>query len=102
MVELMDGSIIAQLGITDMRLPIQYAFSYPERWRRRCRRSIWSARGGSSSSARRRAFPCLALGVPGRCMRSGAPSCSRGQRVAWAAFLAGRISFTRSEIIERP
>ena len=32
MVELVDGSIIAQLGVTDMRLPIQYAFSYPERW----------------------------------------------------------------------
>ena len=32
MVELVDGSIIAQFGITDMRLPIQYAFSYPERW----------------------------------------------------------------------
>ncbi len=32
MVELCDGSVIAQMGITDMRLPIQYAFSYPERW----------------------------------------------------------------------
>src|ERR1044072_6755790 len=32
MVELVDGSVIAQLGVTDMRLPIQYAFSYPERW----------------------------------------------------------------------
>ena len=32
MVELRDGSIIAQMGVTDMRLPIQYAFSYPERW----------------------------------------------------------------------
>src|SRR5437764_723413 len=32
MVELRDGSVIAQLGVTDMRLPIQYAFSYPERW----------------------------------------------------------------------
>ena len=32
MVELVDGSLIAQLGVTDMRLPIQYAFSYPERW----------------------------------------------------------------------
>ena len=29
LVELTDGSIIAQLGVTDMRLPIQYAFSYP-------------------------------------------------------------------------
>ena len=34
MVELRDGSVIAQLGVTDMRLPIQYAFSYPERWGR--------------------------------------------------------------------
>ena len=32
LVELRDGSLIAQLGVTDMRLPIQYAFSYPERW----------------------------------------------------------------------
>ncbi len=32
MVELTDGSVIAQLGITDMRLPIQYACSYPDRW----------------------------------------------------------------------
>src|SRR6185295_9422510 len=32
LVELADGSIIAQLGVTDMRLPIQYAFSYPGRW----------------------------------------------------------------------
>ena len=32
MVELMDGSVMAQMGITDMRLPIQYAFSYPDRW----------------------------------------------------------------------
>ncbi|MDA1306225.1 MAG: 1-deoxy-D-xylulose-5-phosphate reductoisomerase, partial [Acidobacteria bacterium] len=32
MVELTDGSVIAQLGITDMRLPIQYTCSYPERW----------------------------------------------------------------------
>jgi 1-deoxy-D-xylulose-5-phosphate reductoisomerase len=32
MIELRDGSVLAQMGITDMRLPIQYAFSYPERW----------------------------------------------------------------------
>lgn len=32
MVELRDGSVLAQMGMTDMRLPIQYAFSYPERW----------------------------------------------------------------------
>ena len=32
MVELVDGSVLAQLGVTDMRVPIQYALSYPERW----------------------------------------------------------------------
>ena len=32
LVELRDGSLIAQLGVADMRLPIQYAFSYPDRW----------------------------------------------------------------------
>jgi 1-deoxy-D-xylulose-5-phosphate reductoisomerase len=32
LVEMIDGSVIAQLGVTDMRLPIQYACSYPERW----------------------------------------------------------------------
>ena len=35
MVEFVDGSIVAQLGVTDMRLPIQYALSYPERWEAR-------------------------------------------------------------------
>ena len=32
LVELRDGSFLAQLGVTNMQLPIQYAFSYPERW----------------------------------------------------------------------
>lgn len=32
MLELIDGSILVQAGITDMRLPIQYALSFPERW----------------------------------------------------------------------
>ena len=32
LVEFRDGSVLAQMGTTDMRLPIQYAFSYPDRW----------------------------------------------------------------------
>jgi 1-deoxy-D-xylulose-5-phosphate reductoisomerase len=32
MVEFIDGSVIAQLGISDMRMPIQFAITYPERW----------------------------------------------------------------------
>ncbi len=33
MVEFVDGSVLAQLGLTDMRVAIQYALTYPERWR---------------------------------------------------------------------
>jgi 1-deoxy-D-xylulose-5-phosphate reductoisomerase len=32
MVEFVDGTVLAQLGVTDMRMPIQYALSHPERW----------------------------------------------------------------------
>jgi 1-deoxy-D-xylulose-5-phosphate reductoisomerase len=32
LVELVDGTVLAQLGVTDMRMPIQYALTYPERW----------------------------------------------------------------------
>jgi 1-deoxy-D-xylulose-5-phosphate reductoisomerase len=32
MVEFIDGSVLAQLGLTDMRIPIQYALTFPERW----------------------------------------------------------------------
>ena len=46
MVEFVDGSVIAQLGVTDMRLPIQYAFSYPERWAGAPDRSLDLARAG--------------------------------------------------------
>ena len=63
MVELTDGSIIAQLGVTDMRLPIQYAFSYPERWAAPLAAARSGARGAGSISRcpTPTAFPCLQL-----------------------------------------
>ncbi len=58
MVEFVDGSILAQLGVTDMRLPIQYAFAYPERWPAPLPPSIWRGQGGSNSNCPTRAvFP---------------------------------------------
>ena len=42
MVEFIDGSILAQLGITDMRLPIQYALTYPQRYETRLRQIDFS------------------------------------------------------------
>src|SRR5205085_2524317 len=62
MVELTDGSVIAQLGVTDMKLPIQYAFSYPERWSAALP-PLDLVRAGrlDFDVPDRNAFPCLAL-----------------------------------------
>ena len=79
MVELVDGSVIAQLGVTDMRLPIQYAFSYPERWPAPVP-PLDLARAGRSTSMRPTPprFPCLRAGVPGA--RGGAQPAGRAER----------------------
>ena len=96
MVELVDGSIIAQLGITDMRLPIQYAFSYPQRWEALLPR-LDLARAGrldfeSPDTAK---FPCLALAFRALEGDAGLPIVlNAANEVAVAAFLDGRINFT--------
>ena len=66
MVELIDGSVIAQLGVTDMRLPIQYAFSYPERWGGAAAAARSRAGRAVSSSSRRTCerFPVPGAGLP--------------------------------------
>jgi 1-deoxy-D-xylulose-5-phosphate reductoisomerase len=104
MVELKDGSIIAQLGVTDMRLPIQYAFSYPERWAAPLP-SLDLVRAGRLDFDRpdTDAFPCLALAY--RALES-APSLpvvlNAANEVAVARFLEGRIGFTAiATVIER-
>lgn len=96
MVELVDGSLIAQLGVTDMRLPIQYAFSYPDRW---------PAPVPPLDLARPRqldfdvpdteVFPCLALAY--RALRgegSLAVVLNAANEVAVALFLDGALGFT--------
>lgn len=96
MVELLDGSVIAQLGVTDMRLPIQYAFSYPERWAGALP-SLDLARAGrlDFEIADTAAFPCLALAF--RALQ-GAEGLSivlnAANEVAVAAFLDERLGFT--------
>ena len=66
MVELTDGSVIAQLGVTDMRLPIQYACSYPERWEG-ILPSLDLTRAGrlEFSAPPHERFPCLGLAYRG-------------------------------------
>jgi 1-deoxy-D-xylulose-5-phosphate reductoisomerase len=95
MVELIDGSIIAQLGVTDMRLPIQYAFSYPERWSApvppldlsRCRQLEFEPPDTSR-------FPCLALAFRALNGHPGLPVVlNAANEVAVKGFLDGRVAF---------
>ena len=62
MVEFVDGVVKAQLGSSDMRAPIQYALSYPERWDATARRVDWCAEDPFTfGEADETAFGCLAL-----------------------------------------
>jgi 1-deoxy-D-xylulose-5-phosphate reductoisomerase len=96
MAELVDGSVIAQLGVTDMRLPIQYAFSYPERWSAPLA-PLDLTRAGRLDFLRPdfERFPCLGLAV--RALRDGAGLpvvLNAANEVAVAAFLERRLAFT--------
>ena len=95
MIELSDGSIIAQLGVTDMRLPIQYAFSYPERWGSALP-SLDLARAGrlDFEVPDSRAFPCLRLAYQALEGERSLPIVlNAANEVAVARFLEGRIPF---------
>jgi len=97
LVELIDGSIIAQLGITDMRLPIQYACSYPDRWDARSLPTLDLLRAGQldfHAPARDR-FPCLDLAY--RALRTGGTLpvvLNAANEVAVEHFLDGKLGFT--------
>ena len=95
MVEFVDGSVVAQLGVTDMRLPIQYAFSYPERWPAPLPPLDLAAAGRLDferpDSAK---FPCLALAFRALRGDDGLPIVlNAANEVAVAAFLERRIGF---------
>jgi 1-deoxy-D-xylulose-5-phosphate reductoisomerase len=95
MAELVDGSVIAQLGVTDMRLPIQYAFSYPERWTAPLP-SLDLAQAGRLEFERPdlTAFPCLGLAYRAlQAERSLPVVLNAANEVAVTLFLAGRLSF---------
>jgi 1-deoxy-D-xylulose-5-phosphate reductoisomerase len=104
LVELTDGSTIAQLGVTDMRLPIQYAFSYPDRWDARLARlDLTSAGALEFESPDLRRFPCLGLAY--RALEAGGTmmvALNAANEVAVEAFLGGRLPFPAiAQVIER-
>jgi 1-deoxy-D-xylulose-5-phosphate reductoisomerase len=101
MVELLDGSVIAQLGVTDMRLPIQYACSYPERWDGALP-SLDLSRAGRLEflAPDHERFPCLGLAY--RALRTGgtlAVALNAANEVAVSAFLDGRLGFTAIPVV---
>src|SRR4051812_40421346 len=104
MVELTDGSVIAQLGVTDMRLPIQYAFSYPERWSAPVP-PLDLIRAGrlEFDVPDREAFPCLRLAYRALDAERSLPVVlNAANEIAVARFLDGRIAFPAiAQIIER-
>ncbi len=96
MVELMDGSVIAQLGITDMRLPIQYAFSYPDRWDAPVPFLDLTRMGALEfHEPAWDDFPCLDLAYRAlEADRSLPIVLNAANEVAVASFLEGRLAFT--------
>jgi len=95
MVEFVDGTVLAQLGVTDMRLPIQYALSHPERWEAAIPGLDFtkSLRLDFQAPDHER-FPCLRLAY--RALEAGgsAPAAlNAANEEAVAAFLEGRIPF---------
>jgi 1-deoxy-D-xylulose-5-phosphate reductoisomerase len=104
MVELVDGSLIAQLGVTDMRLPIQYAFAYPDRWSAPVPPlDLTRPRQLDFEVPDTKVFPCLALAY--RALRgdgSLAVVLNAANEVAVARFLDGTLSFPGvAQVIER-
>ena len=95
MVEFSDGSVKAHLGTTDMRIPIQYALSYPERWDAPVQPLDFTALGSLEFAAPDTdTFRCLALArAAGE--RGGTLPCAMNaaNEVAVAAFLAGEGSY---------
>ncbi len=104
MVEFVDGSILAQLGPTDMRMPIQYALTYPERVASNQVALDWQKlRRLDFAKVSTRRFPCLRLARE-TMKKGGAMPCAlnAADEVAVAAFLERRLPFRGiAEVIER-
>jgi 1-deoxy-D-xylulose-5-phosphate reductoisomerase len=95
MVEYVDGSILAQISVTDMRLPILYALAYPERPASNLTFELAALRHLDFEEPDFERFPCLRLAF--EAAERGGAHCialNAADEVAVEAFLAGRIGFT--------
>ena len=97
MVELVDGTVIAQLGVPDMGLPIQLALTYPERCLSPFDRLDFAKLSGLTfEEPDLENFPCLRLAID-CARRGGTAGCvmSAANEVAVHAFLRGELGFNR-------
>ncbi len=96
MVTFTDGSTKAQLGVPDMKVPIQYALSYPDRWSAPHERLDWSTiRCLDFERPDVKRFPCLRLAYDALRAGGAAPAVlNAANEQAVALFLDGRIRFT--------
>jgi 1-deoxy-D-xylulose-5-phosphate reductoisomerase len=97
LVEFRDGSVLAQLGLPDMRVPIAVALAHPERLSLDLPRLDLAALGRldfEAPDAKR--FPCLELAYAALRADEAAPAVlNAANEVSVAAFLEGRIGFPR-------
>ena len=95
MIEYSDGSVLAQISATDMRMPIQYALTYPERREAPAPKIDWAqARQWEFLPPDFEKFPLLRLAY--QCQEAGgSATCilNAADEIAVEAFLAGRIGF---------
>lgn len=104
MVEYRDGSVMAHLGASDMRIPIQYALSYPERWESPAERIDFRELGRLDfASPDVEAFPCLELAARAGKVGGTMPCVlNAANEVAVDAFLHGACSFMDiARVVER-
>ena len=94
MVEFIDGSLLAQLSVTDMRLPILYALTYPDRIESNLRFPVSELRQLDFSPPDTDKFPCLRLAY--EAVETGGAktiALNAADEVAVAAFLDGSLGF---------
>lgn len=103
LVEFVDGSQLAHLGITDMRLPIQYAFTYPERLDSLPSLNLAELRSFNFEKPDSKRFPCLELGYEAARAGGSMPAVlNAANEIAVENFLNKKISFTQiPQIIEK-
>ncbi len=94
LVEFVDGSILAQISVTDMRLPILYALAYPERPASNLTFDLAQLSQLDFSQPNLARFPCLRLAY--EAAAAGQSACialNAADEIAVAAFLSGQIPF---------